>query len=288
MRAPSGLAYLLAARRGPRAAGERVRARAALARAGADGARRRDRGRRAGRGRAAADRARQRRSPGGRPLRARRPRSPVRHERRRAHGPAPSRRAAAARRRARRRPLPARRRRAPDRSRRLRRRRSASCSPSRFAPAGSRCVNRLGSGIADDKAIHVYVEAMIGFYLGEEPLLPVGARASTSASPVSSSERWRGSSELVVKPRSGFGGRGVTIGPLAAAARAAGRRRRRAADPGAVRRPGGGAALDPPDRHGGRRRRRHVDLRPFVITAGESVTVVARRAHPVRPRRRAR
>jgi len=33
-------------------------------------------------------------------------------------------------------------------------------------------VNAFGNGVADDKLVHGYVEAMIGFYLGEEPLLP--------------------------------------------------------------------------------------------------------------------
>ena len=34
-----------------------------------------------------------------------------------------------------------------------------------------RCVNAFGTGLADDKLAHVYVERMVGFYLGEEPLL---------------------------------------------------------------------------------------------------------------------
>ena len=31
--------------------------------------------------------------------------------------------------------------------------------------------NAVGTGIADDKAIYSYVPDMIGFYLGEEPIL---------------------------------------------------------------------------------------------------------------------
>jgi uncharacterized circularly permuted ATP-grasp superfamily protein len=34
------------------------------------------------------------------------------------------------------------------------------------------CVNAFGAGIADDKLIHAYVEEMVRYYLGEEPLLP--------------------------------------------------------------------------------------------------------------------
>jgi uncharacterized circularly permuted ATP-grasp superfamily protein len=34
-----------------------------------------------------------------------------------------------------------------------------------------RCLNAFGAGIADDKLTHAYVERMVRFYLGEEPLL---------------------------------------------------------------------------------------------------------------------
>ncbi|HTA36362.1 MAG TPA: circularly permuted type 2 ATP-grasp protein, partial [Solirubrobacteraceae bacterium] len=33
------------------------------------------------------------------------------------------------------------------------------------------CVNAFGTGVADDKLLHAYVEDMVRFYLGEEPLL---------------------------------------------------------------------------------------------------------------------
>ena len=60
-------------------------------------------------------------------------------------------------------------------------------------------VNAFGTGVADDKLVHAYVEAMIGFYLGEEPLLrsvptydlgdPAALRRRSSASASSSSSR---------------------------------------------------------------------------------------------------
>src|SRR6185369_13040477 len=34
-----------------------------------------------------------------------------------------------------------------------------------------RCVNAFGTGIADDKLAHPYAEAMVRFYLAEQPLL---------------------------------------------------------------------------------------------------------------------
>ena len=33
------------------------------------------------------------------------------------------------------------------------------------------CVNAFGTGVADDKLMHAYVEEMVRFYLGEEPIL---------------------------------------------------------------------------------------------------------------------
>ena len=50
--------------------------------------------------------------------------------------------------------------------------RSAGCCSSRCATAASRVVNAFGTGVADDKLTHAYVEDMIRFYLDEEPLLP--------------------------------------------------------------------------------------------------------------------
>jgi uncharacterized circularly permuted ATP-grasp superfamily protein len=77
-----------------------------------------------------------------------------------------------------------------------------------------RCLNAFGTGLADDKLAHVHVERMIGFYLGEEPLLrsvpsiDLGDETARAAA----LERI---DELVIKPRDGFGGAGVTIMPLA-------------------------------------------------------------------------
>jgi uncharacterized circularly permuted ATP-grasp superfamily protein len=128
-----------------------------------------------------------------------------------------------------------------------------------------RCANAFGTGLADDKLAHAYVEVMIEFYLDEAPLLrsvpsydladEAGRRAAM--------ERL---DELVIKPRGGFGGHGVTIMP-----RATGPQRQRAL--GLLRRRPErfiaqetieisshptvcGAGLQP----------RRVDLRPFVVS----------------------
>lgn len=136
------------------------------------------------------------------------------------------------------------------------------------------CVNSPGSGVADDKAVHAYTEALIGFYLGEEPLLR-SVPGWDLGDPAQLDEALPRLGELVVKPRSEFGGRGVTIGPLATAEEVD-------AVTAAVRaEPERWVAQEPvalsvhPTVTAAGIRDRHVDLRPFVVTAGELVTVAA-------------
>ena len=111
-------------------------------------------------------------------------------------------------------------------------------------------VNAVGTGVADDKAIYHYVPEMIRYYLGEEPILD-NVRDLPARRPRAARRRARrGSTELVVKPTSESGGKGVFIGPTATdeeLERQAAADQRRA---GALDRPGARAALDLPDRDG--------------------------------------
>jgi len=136
-----------------------------------------------------------------------------------------------------------------------------------------RCVNAFGSGLADDKLAHAYAERMIRFYLGETPLLRSvpSFDLSDAAAREAAMERL---DELVIKPRDGFGGQGVTIMPRATAAQ-----RRRAI--GLVRRrPDGFIAQETvqlsshPTVCGGRLRPRRVDLRPFVVSTATRSTAM--------------
>jgi uncharacterized circularly permuted ATP-grasp superfamily protein len=128
-----------------------------------------------------------------------------------------------------------------------------------------RCVNAFGTGLADDKLTHAYVEQMIDFYLGEEPLLR-SVPSYDLSDEEGRDEAMERLDELVVKPRGGFGGHGVTIMP-----RASGPERKRAI---AVvrRRPEHFIAQEPvaisshPTIRGGSLRPRRIDLRPFVIS----------------------
>ena len=128
-----------------------------------------------------------------------------------------------------------------------------------------RCVNAFGTGVADDKLAHAYAESMIRFYLGEEPLLRSVPSFDLSDEAVRAAALER-LDDLVLKPRDGFGGHGVTIMQRATPAQ-----RRRAI--GLLRRgPEHFIAQDTvqlsshPTVCGARLRPRRVDLRPYVVS----------------------
>jgi uncharacterized circularly permuted ATP-grasp superfamily protein len=130
-----------------------------------------------------------------------------------------------------------------------------------------RCVNAIGTGLADDKLAHAYVGDMVRFYLGEEPLLR-SVPSYDLSDPEARTEVMGRLEELVVKPRDGFGGHGVTIMPRATE----GERRKVI---GLVRRrPERFVAqeLVPLSTHptvvGAGIAPRHVDLRPYVLSPG--------------------
>jgi uncharacterized circularly permuted ATP-grasp superfamily protein len=75
-------------------------------------------------------------------------------------------------------------------------------------------VNAFGIGVGDDKLVHAYVEDMVRFYLGEEPALR-SVRTYDLCVPELLEEALDRLGELVVKPRSLYGGEGVVICPHA-------------------------------------------------------------------------
>ena len=101
-------------------------------------------------------------------------------------------------------------------------------------PAGSgrlACVNAFGSGVTDDKLVHAYVEAMVRFYLDEDPLIRSVPTYDLAVPAVRDSILAR-IDEVVVKPRAGHGGYGIVVGPHArrrtsSASRGRSRRNRR-------------------------------------------------------------
>ncbi len=72
-------------------------------------------------------------------------------------------------------------------------------------------VNSPGVGVGDDKAVFPYVPAMIERYLGEKPLMQNAPTFSTS-DPDQREEVLDRLHELVLKPREGYGGKGLFIG----------------------------------------------------------------------------
>jgi carboxylate-amine ligase len=135
------------------------------------------------------------------------------------------------------------------------------------------CVNALGNGVADDKLLHAYVEDMVRFYLGEEPKVrsvPTFDLCDADAL----EEVLDRIDEMVVKPRSAYGGEGVFVGPHAAP-----EDRDRIAE--VVRAdPADWIAQETvffsthPTLIDGRLQSRHVDLRAFVAFDGVRATAI--------------
>jgi uncharacterized circularly permuted ATP-grasp superfamily protein len=133
--------------------------------------------------------------------------------------------------------------------------------------------NAFGTGVVDDKLTHAYVEDLIRFYSGEEPVLR-SVPTFDLGNPEHRARALERLDELVVKPRGGAGGAGVVIGPHAD---------RDALD--AIRK----AIEDAPAEFvaqelvmlsthptvvDGVLRPRHVDLRPFAFTTPDATRVL--------------
>jgi len=134
-------------------------------------------------------------------------------------------------------------------------------------------VNAFGTGLADDKLLHAYVEDIVRFYLDEEPLL-----ASVPTYDLSQPEQramvLARIDELVIKPRGGQGGAGVVVCPHAR--------------PESIERIAAAVRARPelyiaqemvmlscqPTVCDGRLEPRHVDLRPFVMARGDEIDVI--------------
>ena len=134
-----------------------------------------------------------------------------------------------------------------------------------------RVVNPYGTGVADDKRTHRYAEDLVRLHLGEEPLLRSVRTWDLGAELDEVAERL---DELVLKPRSGSGGHGVTVMPAVPAAR------RREVRDAVLAAPAGWVAQELvdlstcPSLVDGRLAARHVDLRPCVLSDGQDVVVL--------------
>jgi uncharacterized circularly permuted ATP-grasp superfamily protein len=128
--------------------------------------------------------------------------------------------------------------------------------------------NMIGTGIADDKAVFAYTPAIIRYYLGEEPLLPI-VETHLMRDPDARRMVLRDLDRYVVKPTGESGGYGVVIGPKASYRELVETRERIERDPGAfIAQPVINLSVHPTCVSPGAERAvspRHVDLRPFVL-----------------------
>ncbi|HEY2769084.1 MAG TPA: circularly permuted type 2 ATP-grasp protein [Solirubrobacteraceae bacterium] len=133
--------------------------------------------------------------------------------------------------------------------------------------------NAIGTGVADDKAIYHYVPEMIRFYLGEEPILE-NVPTYLLSDDRSRKEVLRRLHELVVKPTSESGGKGVFIGPQATAAEREEQARVIEAQPDRfIAQELVHLSTAPTEIGDGELAPRHVDLRPFAVF-GDEIRIV--------------
>ncbi len=129
-----------------------------------------------------------------------------------------------------------------------------------------------GAGVADDKAIYIYVPEMIRFYLGEEPILE-NIKTYQCSQADECSYVLENLHDLVVKEVHGSGGYGMLIGPKSTKAEISAYRKRVEANPAEfIAQP----TLDPstaPTLDEDGLCDRHVDFRPFCLV-GKTIRLV--------------
>ncbi|MFI4976538.1 MAG: circularly permuted type 2 ATP-grasp protein [Caulobacterales bacterium] len=130
--------------------------------------------------------------------------------------------------------------------------------------------NAPGTGVADDKAVYVFVPEIIRYYLAEEAILP-NVETYMCREPAQLSHVLANLDKLVVKAVGASGGYGMLVGPHAAAGE-------RAAFADALRADPENYIAQPtiqlstaPCLMDGRIEPRHVDLRPFILSGEKTV-----------------
>jgi uncharacterized circularly permuted ATP-grasp superfamily protein len=137
--------------------------------------------------------------------------------------------------------------------------------------------NAVGTGVADDKAIYAWTPAIIKYYLGEEPILPIVPTYCTA----NDDERayvLEHLKELVVKPTNASGGYGMLVGPASTATQRKEMKARILANPRSfIAQPTLALSRHPTfieDNEGGHFEGRHVDLRPYIIYDEDDIKVL--------------
>jgi uncharacterized circularly permuted ATP-grasp superfamily protein len=139
--------------------------------------------------------------------------------------------------------------------------------------------NAIGTGVADDKVIYRYVPEIIRYYLGEEPILD-NVPTYLPSEPDELDHILSNLDSLVVKAANESGGYGMLIGPTADERELETFRRRIQASPREyIAQPVIPLSRHPTfvaDEHGesGTLEGRHVDLRPYVLSGPDGITVL--------------
>jgi uncharacterized circularly permuted ATP-grasp superfamily protein len=129
--------------------------------------------------------------------------------------------------------------------------------------------NALGTGVADDKAMYVYVPRMIEFYLGEHAILN-NVHTYMLRDPKQCQHVLANLQNLVVKEVQGSGGYGMLIGPASTAAEREAYKARVMQNPANYIAQPTLALSTAPTLVNGEIVPRHVDLRPFVLSGKET------------------
>ncbi len=138
-----------------------------------------------------------------------------------------------------------------------------------YAKGNVALANAVGTGVADDKAVYAYMPRIIKYYLDQDPILS-NVETHICREPEGLQYTLDHLEDLVVKPVGEAGGYGIVIGPRASQDELADMRAKLLDDPANyISQPMIRLSVCP-TLIDGHVEPRHVDLRPFVITAEKS------------------
>src|SRR5690349_2044620 len=134
-------------------------------------------------------------------------------------------------------------------------------------------VNAIGNGVADDKAIYVYVPEMIRYYLNEEPLLK-NVPTYQLERPDERDHVLKNINRMVVKKTNGSGGYGMLMGHAASDAEIADYSKEILKDPRAFIAQPVISLSNAPCYINGKAQPRRIDLRPFALCGPGGIEIV--------------
>ena len=134
-------------------------------------------------------------------------------------------------------------------------------------------MNALGNGVADDKAIYVYVPDMIRYYLNEEPLLK-NVPTHQLGNPDERKHVLDNITKMVVKKTNGSGGYGMLMGHDASDSEIADYTNEIMKDPRQFIAQPVISLSSAPCYINGKMQPRRLDLRPFALCGPQGIEIV--------------